>query len=255
LLDIVNLWKSFNSDTDFEIPIFRGFSMSIEDKSCTALIGANGCGKSTLLNLISGTIKADQGQILLKGKDIAALPEEERALQIGRVHQNPSMGVAPSLTILENLSLAHKKGETFNLKKLIRGERLDMFTSLLKDLDLGLENKLNTQVRFLSGGQRQSLSLVMAAMKHPDLMLLDEHTAALDPKTSHVVMEKTRELLDKYHITTVMVSHNMEDAIKYSQRVVMLDNGNIVLDKLSKDTSKEELLSIYQSKIHEKIIA
>lgn len=255
MLEIKNLWKSFNTDTEFEIPIFRGFNISIEDKSLTAVIGANGCGKSTLLNLISGSLRADDGEILLKGNNIASLPEEERALHIGRVHQNPSMGVAPSLTILENLSLASKKGEPFGLKKLIRSERLDMFVSLLKDLDLGLEDKLNTQVKFLSGGQRQSLSLIMAAMKHPDLMLLDEHTAALDPKTSHVVMEKTRELLDKYHITTIMVSHHMGDAIKYSQRVVMLDKGKIVLDKPSCSTSEEELLAIYQSKLQERIIA
>lgn len=255
MLEIRNLWKSFNADTEFEIPIFRGFDLSIEDKSLTAIIGANGCGKSTLLNIISGSIKADEGDILLDGKNIAHLAEEQRAINIGRVHQNPSMGVAPSLTILENLSLASKKGEPFSLRKLIRGERLDMFVSLLKDLDLGLEDKLNTQVKFLSGGQRQSLSLVMAAMKHPDLMLLDEHTAALDPKTSQVVMEKTRELLDKYHITTVMVSHHMGDAIKYSERVVMLDKGKIILDKPSSSTSEDELLAIYQSKIFERITA
>jgi putative ABC transport system ATP-binding protein len=255
LLVIKNLWKSFNEDTDYEISIFKSFNLSIEEKSCTAIIGANGCGKSTLLNLISGSLQADGGQIILKGRDITALPEESRALHIGRVHQNPSMGVAPSLTILENLSLANKKGEPFGLKRLVKNTNYELFISLLRDLDLGLEDKLDIQVKYLSGGQRQSLSLVMAAMKHPDLMLLDEHTAALDPKTSHVVMEKTRELLDKYHITTVMVSHHMGDALKYSQRIIMLDKGRIVLDKPSIETTEKELLAIYQSKLQERIIA
>ena len=124
---------------------------------------------------------------------------------------------------------------------------------MLKSLGLGLENKLNTKVKYLSGGQRQSLSLIMAAMKHPDLLLLDEHTAALDPKTSHVVMEKTKELLDKYKITTIMISHNMKDAIKYSDRIIMLNKGKIVLDKLSKDTTEEELIDIYKAKLFEEI--
>lgn len=255
MLAIRNLWKSFNADTDYEISIFKSFNLSIEENSCTAIIGANGCGKSTLLNLISGSLQADSGEILLKGRDITPLPEEARALHIGRVHQNPSMGVAPALTILENLSLANKKGEPFGLRRLVKSSNLQLFISLLRDLDLGLEDKLDTQVKYLSGGQRQSLSLVMAAMKHPDLMLLDEHTAALDPKTSQVVMEKTRELLDKYHITTVMVSHHIGDALKYSQRIVMLDKGQIVLDKPSKEVTEDELLAIYQSKLKERITA
>ena len=188
MLKIVNLSKSFNKNTDNEINIFRNFNLEIEENKCTAIIGSNGCGKSTLLNIIGGSILADKGQILLNEKDIAGLREEQRATYIGRVYQNPSMGVSPSLTILENMSLADKKGEKFTLRKLIKKNNIGKYMELLKDLDLGLENKLNTKVKFLSGGQRQSLSLVMAAMKHPDLLLLDEHTAALDPKTSNVIM-------------------------------------------------------------------
>lgn len=255
MLKVKNLWKSFNSDTDFQIDVFEDFNLEIEKNTCTAIIGPNGCGKSTLLNLVSGSLPVDKGKIILNNEDITSLPEEKRALKLGRVHQSPSMGVSPSLTILENLSLANKKGETFSLRGLVKKKNLEMFIQMLQDLDLGLEDKLHTQVKYLSGGQRQSLSLIMAAMKHPDLLLLDEHTAALDPKTSHVVMEKTRELLQKHHITTMMVSHHMGDALKYSQRIIMLDKGKIILDKPSIDVSENELLDIYKAKLAERIIA
>src|SRR5699024_8949274 len=153
--------------------------------------------------------------------------------------------------ILENMALADKKGEKFSLKKLIRQNRISVYTKLLKDLDLGLENKLQTKVKFLSGGQRQSLSLVMATMKQPDLLLLDEHTAALDPKTSAVIMQKTREFIQKDAITTLMISHNMRDALMYSDRIIMLEKGQIVLDKASRDVTEEELIEIYRTKLLE----
>lgn len=249
MLKIVNLSKSFNKNTDNQINIFSNFNLEIEENKCTAIIGSNGCGKSTLLNIIAGSILADQGQIIIDEKDISKLREEERSIHIGRVHQNPSMGVSPSLTILENMSLADKKGEKFTLRKLIKKNNIDKYRELLKSLDLGLENKLNTKVKFLSGGQRQSLSLVMAAMKYPDLLLLDEHTAALDPKTSNVVMQKTEELIRKYSMTTIMISHNMKDAIEYSDRIIMLDKGQIILDKPSKTVTEKELVDIYREKL------
>lgn len=249
MLKINNLSKSFNKETENEISIFNGFNLEIEKNKCTAIIGSNGCGKSTLLNIISGSIMADGGYITLKDKSIENLKEEKRAIHIGRVYQDPSMGVSPSLTILENMSLADKKGEKFSLRRLVKKNRIPYYIELLKDLDLGLEDKLDTKVRYLSGGQRQSLSLVMAAMKYPDLLLLDEHTAALDPKTSHVVMEKTNELIKKYKITTIMISHNMKDAIDYSDRIIMLDKGQIVLDKSSRDVTEKELIDIYNAKL------
>lgn len=249
MLEIKNLSKSFNKNTDNEINIFSGLDLEIEENKCTAIIGSNGCGKSTLLNIIGGSIKHDNGKIILKGRDISKLKEEKRSNYMGRVYQNPSMGVSPSLTILENMSLADKKGDRFSLRKLVRRDNINRYKELLKDLNLGLENKLNTKVKFLSGGQRQSLSLIMSAMKHPDLLLLDEHTAALDPKTSAVIMEKTRELIKKYSITTIMISHNMRDAIKYSDRIIMLDKGKIVLDKKSVDVTEDELINIYRSKL------
>lgn len=249
MLKIENLSKSFNKGTENEIPVFNGLDLNIEKNKCTAIIGSNGCGKSTLLNIIGGSINIDSGDIVLNNNNISKLKEEKRAVNIGRVYQNPSMGVSPSLTILENMCLADKKGERFSLKGLIKRNRTNKYVELLKDLDLGLENKLNTKVKYLSGGQRQSLSLIMAAMKYPDLLLLDEHTAALDPKTSNVVMEKTRELLKKYSITTIMISHNMKDAIDYSDRIIMLDKGKVVLDRDSKNITESELINIYRDKI------
>lgn len=249
MLRISNLSKSFNTGTDNEITIFNHFNLEIEKNKCTAIIGANGCGKSTLMNMIGGSIPADQGRILLKYRDMTDLKEEKRATYIGRVYQDPSMGVSPSLTILENMSLADKKGEKFTLRRLIKRGKIQGYIEILRGLDLGLENKLNTKVKFLSGGQRQSLSLLMAAMKHPDLLLLDEHTAALDPKTSHVIMKKTKELIEKYHITTIMISHNMRDAIEYSDRIIMLDKGQIVLDKPSDKVTEKELIEIYRKNL------
>lgn len=249
MLKIENLSKSFNKNTENEINIFENLNLNIEKNKCTSIIGSNGCGKSTLLNMIGGSIDIDGGNIVLNHNDISKLKEEKRAIHIGRVYQNPSMGVSPSLSILENLSLADKKGEKFSLKRLLKRNKEDRYIELLKDLDLDLENKLNTKVKYLSGGQRQSLSLVMAAMKFPDLLLLDEHTAALDPKTSNVIMKKTRELLKKYSITTIMISHNMRDAIDYSDRIIMLDKGKVVLDRDSRDITEAELLNIYREKI------
>ena len=249
MLKVINLSKKFNRETDNEINLFDNFNIEIEKNKCTAIIGPNGCGKSTLLNIIGGNIMADEGQIILNNKDISPLREEERAIYIGRVYQNLSMGVSPSLTILENMALADKKGEKFSLRSLVKKDRIPKYIELLKGLNLGLENKLNTKVKYLSGGQRQSLSLIMAAMKYPELLLLDEHTAALDPKTSQVVMKKTKELIEKYKITTIMVSHNIRDAIEYSDRIIMLDEGQIVLDKPSSGITERELINIYSKKI------
>lgn len=249
MLKINNLSKSFNKETDHEIQVFEGFNLEIEKNKCTAIIGSNGCGKSTLLNMIAGSIILDDGDITLNDKNIGRLKEEKRSIHIGRVYQNPSMGVSPSLTILENMSLADKKSEKFSLRRLVKKNRIPEYIRLLKELDLGLENQLNTQVRFLSGGQRQSLSLVMATMKHPDLLLLDEHTAALDPKTSYVVMEKTREVIQRHNMTTIMISHNMKDAIDYSDRIIMLDKGEVILDRDSREITEAELMEIYRLKV------
>lgn len=248
MLQIKSLAKSFNIGTDNEATIFSDFNLHINKGECTGILGANGCGKSTLFNIISGVITPERGEIILNGKDINNLKENERAKYIGRVHQNPSMGVSPSLTILENISLSDKKCQKFTLRKLINKNKIENYKEILKTLDLGLENKLDTEVKFLSGGQRQSLSLLMATLNKPELLLLDEHTAALDPKTSRLIMEKTKELIKTQSITTMMISHNVKDTIKYSDRIVMLDKGSIILDVRNKDISEKELIGIYNSR-------
>ena len=255
MLTIKNLVKDFNEGTENEINIFNGFNLQVNESEFVAVLGSNGCGKSTLFNLISGSLKDNGGNIILGGEDISRMKEEERAGKIGKVHQDPSKGVSPSLTILENLSLAAKKSEKFSLRRLIRKENKERFIEMLKELDLGLENKLNTQVKFLSGGQRQALSLIMATMKKPELLLLDEHTAALDPKTSRMIMTKTKQLIDKQKITAMMISHNLRDAIKYSDRIIMLDKGRVILDVKSKDITEGELSKIYSSKAEKEMTA
>ena len=249
MLEIKNLSKSFNSGTENELNIFENFNLNIEESEFVAILGSNGCGKSTLFNLISGSLKEDAGSISLDETSINNLKEEDRAWGIGKVHQDPSKGVSPSLTILENLSLADKKCEKFSLRNLIKKDKIKRFVEILKEVDLGLENKLDTQVKFLSGGQRQALSLIMATLKKPKLLLLDEHTAALDPKTSKVIMEKTKQLIDKQHITAMMISHNLRDAVQYAERIIMLDKGRVILDVESKKITESELAKIYNSKI------
>lgn len=249
MLEIKNLSKSFNGGTENELNIFENFNLNIEESEFVAILGSNGCGKSTLFNLISGSLKEDAGSISLDETSINNLKEEDRAWGIGKVHQDPSKGVSPSLTILENLSLADKKCEKFSLRNLIKKDKIKRFVEILKEVDLGLENKLNTQVKFLSGGQRQALSLIMATLKKPKLLLLDEHTAALDPKTSKVIMEKTKQLIDKQHITAMMISHNLRDAVQYADRIIMLDKGRVILDVESKKITESELAKIYNSKI------
>lgn len=249
MLKINNLNKTFYPGTPEENRIFENFNLEIENNKCTAILGPNGCGKSTLFNLISGSLKSDSGDIHLEGLNLQNLLEEKRSEYIGKVNQDPSKGVSPNLSILENMSIALKKGEKFTFKKLVKKENITPIVSKLKELGLGLENKLNTEVKFLSGGQRQSLSLLMATLRKPRLLLLDEHTAALDPKTSKIIMDKTQELISKESITTLMITHNLRNAIAYSDRIIMLNKGKVVLDIDSKDITEEELVKIYTSKV------
>ncbi len=249
MFKIKNLSKTFNAGTSEEHKVFEKFDLEIEEGVCTTILGANGSGKSTLFNLISGSLDIDNGEIILKNKDVSKIPEEKRAMQITKVNQNPSLGVCPSLTIMENMSLAMKKGEKFTFKKLIKKENRQDIIEKLKTLNLGLENKLNTQVKFLSGGQRQSLSLLMATIKRPDLLLLDEHTAALDPNTSNIVMEMTKNLIAKEKITTLMITHNLQNALEYSDRIIMLKQGKVILDVRSSEIDMFELTEFYNKKV------
>ena len=251
MLRIKNLSKTFYKGMEEENQIFDNFSLDIEENKCAAILGPNGCGKSTLFNMISGSLNPDSGEIILGDVDIAKLSEDKRAIDIGKVNQDPSKGVCQSLNILENMSMAFKKGHKFTFKRLIDKNNNDKIIEKLKSIDLGLENKLKTQVKFLSGGQRQSLSLLMATVKKPKILLLDEHTAALDPKTSKIIMDKTNDLIKKEKITTLMITHNLKNAIDYSDRIIMLNKGKVVLDILPSEVTEEELNRIYNEKIEE----
>lgn len=249
MLEIKNLSKAFNFGTPDEFQIFDNFNLTIEDGSCIAILGSNGSGKSTLFNLIYGSLNVDNGKILLNERDITNLSEAERSNMITKVNQDPNMGVCPNLTVLENMSLAIKKGEDFSLKKLIKLENKAFIIEKLKRLNIGLENKLFTKVKNLSGGQRQSLSLLMATIKNPELLLLDEHTAALDPRTSKSVMDMTENLIKREKITTMMITHNLQNSIDYSDRIIMLEKGEIILDVKSEDINIQELTSLYNRKV------
>ena len=245
MIRIKNIDKSFNQEDISKDKIFDKFSLEIEEGTSLAILGANGSGKSTLLNLIAGSLELDSGRIEINGKDISKYSEEKRARFIGKVNQNPSLGVAPSLSVLENMSLALKKGEPFTLRRLIKKDNLEEIVDRLKTLNLGLEEKLDTKVKDLSGGQRQSLSLLMATIKHPELLLLDEHTAALDPKTSQLVMERTSRLIKSEKITSLMITHNLEDALKYADRIIILEEGRIVMDKTVDQVDLDHLNKYY----------
>ena len=248
MLKILGLCKVFNTNTINENKVFDNFNVDIKKGEFVTIIGSNGAGKSTLLNLISGNISVDSGLILLDGKDVSHKDEFKRAKQIGRVYQNPSLGVSPNMTILENLSLADNKGKRYGLFFGINKKRIDYYKELLTKIDLGLENKLYNKVTLLSGGQRQALTLMMAVMSEPKLLLLDEHTAALDPKTSAKVMEITKEVVKEKGITTIMVTHNMKHALECGNRLLMMHQGKIIIDvkgKEKKSLTTEKLMEMF----------
>lgn len=249
MLQIRNLSRTFNKGTVNEKTVFEKFSIDVFKEDFITIIGSNGAGKSTLLNLISGAIQADCGNILLDKKELLNCPEYKRSKVISRVFQDPSLGTSPSMTILENLSMAVNKGKKFNLSMGICKKDIPKFQEVLSQLSLGLEDMINTKVGMLSGGQRQALSLVMATISNPDLLLLDEHTAALDPKTSERIIALTEEIVSKKKITTLMVTHNLHQAINQGNRLIMLHQGNIILD-VSGDEKKsltiEKLLNCFE---------
>lgn len=249
MLKIQALHKVFNEKTINENQLFSNFSIEVKEGDFISIIGSNGAGKSTLLNIISGNIEIDYGVIRLGDKDISNMDEYKRSKFIGRVFQNPSLGVSPNMTILENLSLADNKGKRYGLTLGINKKRISYYESLLKELDLGLEDKLYNKVDLLSGGQRQALTMLMAVMSKPKLLLLDEHTAALDPKTSIKIMNITKKILNETNITTLMVTHNLKQAIKTGNRLVMMHRGKILLDVSGKEKSElttEKLMNLFK---------
>lgn len=225
-----HIQKIFYRNTPNENRVLNDLSLEVRDGDFITIIGSNGAGKSTLLNIIAGVYFPDSGKIYLDGKDITNLPEFKRAAFIGRVFQDPMLGTAPSMTIEENLSIAYARPNNMVLRRGLDIQRRNIFKEYLKNINLGLENRLSTKVRLLSGGQRQVLTLIMATIKKPKLLLLDEHTAALDPKTALLVNSLTEEIVQKNKLTTIMVTHNLEHAIKMGNRLIMMHSGQIVLD-------------------------
>lgn len=246
MLQIKNISKTFNNPYGAPTTIFKNLSLTINKGEFVTIIGSNGTGKSTLLNIISGFINEVQGDILLDDINITELAEHKKTQLISRVFQDPTLGTCPSMTVRENLSLALNKGDLLNLKKCLR-HKTQVMEDLLEDISLDLKNYLNVQVKYLSGGQRQALSLIMSSITNPKVLLLDEHTAALDPKTSKEIIELTNKIVREKNITTLMVTHNLKHAIEYGDRLIMLHKGEIILD-----ISKEEKFNITIEEILDK---
>ena len=230
MLELKNLYKTFNPGTINEKTALNGLSLSLKDGDFVTVIGGNGAGKSTMLNAVAGTWFVDEGQILIDGTDVTKLPEYTRAAYLGRVFQDPMTGTAATMEIQENLALAKRRGKSRFLKPGITRQEREEYRELLKILGLGLEDRLTSKVGLLSGGQRQALTLLMATLQKPKLLLLDEHTAALDPKTAAKVLEITETIVNRDHLTTLMITHNMKDAIKHGNRLIMMMDGQIILD-------------------------
>ena len=230
MLEIRNISKTFNPGTVNEKCALNNFSLTLNDGDFVTVIGGNGAGKSTMMNAIAGVWKVDEGSILIDGNDVTRLPEHKRAKYLGRVFQDPMTGTAATMEIEENLALAKRRGAKRTLRIGITKAEREEYRELLKILDLGLENRLTAKVGLLSGGQRQALTLLMATLKKPKLLLLDEHTAALDPKTASKVLETTKLIVERDKLTTLMITHNMKDAITYGNRLIMLMDGQIILD-------------------------
>lgn len=248
MLELRNITKRFNAGTVDETTVFDGFDFKVENGDFVSVIGSNGSGKTTLLNLICGSLHPDEGKIIFNDRDITNVSEYKRAKIIGRVFQDPKTGTCPDLTILENMALADNKNKPFGLGRCVNKKRIEYYRSLLEQCDMGLENRLGVQVGTLSGGQRQALALVIANMTDLDLLILDEHIAALDPKSSERVMELTDRLVKKHKITTLMVTHNLRFAVAYGNRLVMMHEGNTVVDIRGAEKEKaqvEDLLAVF----------
>ena len=230
MLDITDVRKTFNVKTVNERVALNGVSLHLEAEDFVTVIGGNGAGKSTLLNAIAGVWPVDSGSIVIDGRDITGMPEHKRAIVLGRVFQDPMMGTAATMQIEENLALAARRGDSRTLRTGITREERAVYRDQLAQLGLGLEDRMTAKVGLLSGGQRQALTLLMATLKKPKLLLLDEHTAALDPRTAAKVLELSEKIIRENHLMTLMVTHNMKDAIRYGNRLIMMNEGRIILD-------------------------
>ena len=250
MLELKNISKTFFPGTIHEKTALDNLSLTLQEGDFVTVIGGNGAGKSTMLNAIAGTFAVDSGSILIDGKDVTRLPEYKRASLLGRVFQDPMMGTAPTMQIEENLALAARRGQRRGLRWGITKEERESYQEQLRSLDLGLENRMTTKVGLLSGGQRQALTLLMAALQKPKLLLLDEHTAALDPRTAAKVLALSDRIVQEHHLTTLMITHNMKDAISHGNRLIMMDAGRIVVDVSGEEKQRltvPDLLAMFSS--------
>lgn len=250
MLEVKHIEKYYNQGTINKMCLFEDFSLTIDQGQFVSVVGSNGSGKTSLLNIICGSIPIDSGRIVINGKDITRMPEYKRQRTIGRVYQNPAMGTCPSMTILENMAIADTKGKPFNLRKGTNRKRIDFYRESLKTLGLGLEDKLQVQVGVLSGGQRQAMALLMSTLTPIEFLILDEHTAALDPKTAETIMELTGKVVKEKNLTTIMVTHNLRYAVEYGNRLLMMHQGNAILDKKDEEktaTKVQDLLDEFNA--------
>ena len=249
MLKLQNIAKTFNPGTITEKYALRGVTLHLSPGDFVTVIGGNGAGKSTLMNSIAGTFRVDAGSIIIAGTDITKWPEHKRAKYIGRVFQDPMMGTAAGMMIEENLAIAARRGNAPRLRWSFSKAQRERFRELLAGLDLGLEDRLESKVGLLSGGQRQALTLLMATMAEPKLLLLDEHTAALDPKTAEKVLDITKSIVEKRKLTTLMITHNMKDALRLGNRLIMMHEGNILVDVKGEEKSRltvRDLLALFE---------
>lgn len=248
MIELKNIHKYYNPGSVNELCLFQNFSLQIEDSDFVAVVGSNGSGKTSLLNIICGSIPIDSGDILVNGASIVGKKDYLRHRKIGRVYQDPAKGTCPSMTILENLSIADNKGKSYNLGKGVNKAKINQYKEQLSTLNLGLEDKLYTQVGSLSGGQRQALSLLMSTMTPIEFLILDEHTAALDPKTADRIMELTDQIVREKKVTTIMVTHNLRYAVEYGNRLLMMHQGEAIMDKCGEEKrsiSTEDIMSTF----------
>ena len=250
MLELRHIFKTYNPGSVTEMCLFEDFSLTVKDGQFVSVVGSNGSGKTSMLNIICGSIPVDSGDVLIGGKSILKLRDYKRYARIGRVYQNPAMGSCPSLTMLENMSLADNKGKHYGLSFGVDRRRVDFYREQLATLGLGLEDKMDVKLGSLSGGQRQAVALIMSTMTPLDFLILDEHTAALDPRTAELIMRLTDRIVREKKLTAIMVTHNLRYAAEYGDRLLMMDRGKVVLDQAGEEkanTTTQELLSLFNA--------